>query len=185
MLSDILEIKVIEENDVKMTEKEQLLNELEQIKNEFKEKIEKVQKQIEQENTKNDWWTPNNGEKYYFIASDGGVSISAYTDMSDIRKIDFLNCYKIKEQAERQSFEQLLHRKLQKFAFENNEEKFVNKQYKYSIIYNSLAKDNIKIEESLYCGSSFGQVYFTSKEIAEKAIEEFREDLIHYFTADK
>lgn len=169
----------------KMSKKEQLLNELEQIKKEFKEKIENVQKQIDKEYNKREVWKPNNGEKYYFIASDGGVSISANTDMSDIRKMDFLNYFKTKKEAERVAFEQLLHKKLQKFAYENNEEEIDwnnEKQFKWCIVYQyeSNYTNSLMID---YCMTSkdFGQIYFTSKEIVEKAIKEFRDDLMKYF----
>ena len=37
----------------------------------------------------------------------------------------------------------------------------------------------------VYDLKDFGQVYFTSKEIAEKALETFRHELIRYFTSNK
>lgn len=166
----------------KMSNKEQLLNELKQIKEEFNEKINYIQKQIDKEDSIKKYWTPNNGDKYYFITPDGGVS--AYTDISDIRKINSLNCFKTKDQAERVAFEQLLHRKLKKFILEqNNEANWSNDNNKYNIWYDY--KKN-----QLYTGCDnyeryFGQSYFLSREIAEKAIEEFKEDLIRYFTSDR
>ena len=36
-----------------------------------------------------------------------------------------------------------------------------------------------------YTLKDFGQVYFTSKEIAEKALETFKDDLVRYFTSNK
>ncbi len=68
-----------------MSKKEQLLNELEQIKNEFNEKIENIQKQIEQENNKNEWWIPKEGEGYYYICTDGYVQ-GALNTGADIDK---------------------------------------------------------------------------------------------------
>lgn len=184
--SFIKELRVEIEEDNKMSKKEKLLTELEQIKNEFKEKIENIQKQIENEEIKKEYWIPNNGEEYYFVASDGGVSISAYTDMSDLRKIDFLNCFKTQKEAERVAFEQLLHRKLKKFADLNNEEEinWKSRENKYTIIYNNFNDIGLTVE--IYISfQNFGQISFSSREIAEKAIEEFRDDLIRYFTTDK
>ena len=37
----------------------------------------------------------------------------------------------------------------------------------------------------VYSLKNFGQVYFTSKEIAEKALETFKDDLVRYFTSNK
>ena len=37
----------------------------------------------------------------------------------------------------------------------------------------------------VYTLKIFGQVYFTSKEIAEKALETFQDDLLRYFTTNK
>ena len=39
--------------------------------------------------------------------------------------------------------------------------------------------------DKVYSLKDFGQVYFTSKEIAEKALETFEDDLIRYFTSNK
>lgn len=80
-------------------------------------------------------------------------------------------------------FKQRLFRKLQRFSDENggNEIDWSNgESCKYYIYY------NYEEEELDVYGAShirdFGQVYFETEELAEQAIELFREDLIKYFT---
>ena len=46
-------------------------------------------------------------------------------------------------------------------------------------------KDDGIFTDRVYNTKDFGQVYFTSKEIAEKALETFKDDLIRYFTSNK
>lgn len=147
------------ESDIKMSKKEQLLNKLEQIKKDFIEKIENVKTQIEEEDNKKEYLNPKYGEKYYTITE---TSINQYewtNEAFDGRCLDELNCFKTREEAERQAFEQLLHRKLQQFAILNNclriEWKNRNKGY--------------------------GQVYFSSMDIANQAIYKFGDDLYKYF----
>lgn len=167
---------------------------------ELKLQMEKMQKKIEElenkekEQTADKWWTPKVGEEYWYVDCENSCIITNNTDLRiDRSMINSLNYFKTKEQAERKAFEQLLHRKLEKFAYENNEEEIEwndNCQTeKYYIYYNfdykvleadftSEIKDYSKIKD-------YGQIYFSSKETAEKAIEEFREDLIRYFTTNK
>lgn len=184
-LSNIKEIRVIE-GDEEMSKKEQLLNELEQIKKEFNEKIENVQKQIEKESVKNKWWIPKQGEQYWYIDSIYGTVFSRINmfEGMDNDIINNLNYYKTREQAERQAFEELLHRKLKKFMVENNSKvDWSNDDNKFDIWYDYEDKQfNTGCYES---ARDFAQIYFSSEEIAEKAIEEFKDDLIRYFTSDK
>lgn len=183
-------IKILKKGEDKMSKKEQLLNELEQIKNEFKEKIENVQKQIEEENNRKECWTPRYEERYYLIDKLGRANYTLNRNgLYDKARIKNLNCFKTQEEAERVAFEQLLHRKLQRFAFENNEEEIDwknEKQFKWCIVYQheSNCANSLMID---YCMTSkdFGQIYFTSKEIAKNAIERFKDDLFRYFTSDK
>ena len=45
------------------------------------------------------------------------------------------------------------------------------------------SKDMGIVIDKVYTLKDFGQVYFTSREIAEKALESFKDDLIRYFTS--
>ena len=77
-----------------------------------------------------------------------------------------------------------MHRQLELFALENNETEinWNDNSKKYIINYNTHGRLFI---DDVYSLKDFGQVYFTSKEAAEKAIETFKDDLIRYFTSNK
>lgn len=167
---------------------------------ELKLQMEKMQKKIEElenkekEQTADKWWIPKFGEDYWYIDYKNSVYRTTYSDLTvDKSVIDSLNYFKTKEQAERKAFEQLLHRKLEKFAYENNEEEiewndncqiekyYIYYDFDYKVLeadFTSEIKDYSKIKD-------YGQIYFSSSKIAEKAIEEFKEDLIRYFTTNK
>ena len=73
-----------------------------------------------------------------------------------------------------------LQEKLQKFADENNEEiNWLNiHQKKYRIGYDYLMKCLGVYTSEI---RNFGQIYFSSEKIAEKAMETFKEELDEYF----
>lgn len=161
---------------------------------ELKLQMEKMQKKIEElenkekEQTADKWWTPKFGEDYWYIDSKNSVYRITYSDLTVDRSVmDSLNYFKTKEQAERKAFEQLLRRKLEKFAYENNEEEIEWNDNcpteKYYICYDF---DYKELDQDCTIGiKDYGQVYFSSSKIANMAIEEFKEDLIRYFTSDK
>ena len=165
--------------------KEELLNKLKQLEEEFNTQAADIKKQIEECDKK--VFKPNElGEKYYSILSGGKVQTHFfYKDSIDKELIDFGNYFKTKEEAERKSFEIRLHRQLELFALENNDTEINwndNSSEKYLIDYSKDMGISIGVVYSL---KNFGQVYFTSKEIAEKALEAFKDDLIRYFTSNK
>lgn len=91
------------------------------------------------------------------------------------------NYFSTKEKAEEIDFKQTLFRKLQRFSDENggNEIDFGDGDLKYCISY-SYFRDNFVTNPVIHA-REFGQIYFVSREVAEKAIELFRDDLIKYF----
>ena len=95
------------------------------------------------------------------------------------------NYFSTEEKAEEINFKQTLFRKLQRFSDENggNEINWLNtNQQKFFITY---YYDTKELDLYYVCNDKdFGQVYFISEEIAEKAIELFRDELIKYFTHD-
>ena len=164
--------------------KEELLNKLKQLEENFNTQVTDIKKQIEE--CDNKVFKPNKfGEKYYTISTKGKIgSYSFCNDNVDKEIIDFGNYFKTKEEAERKCFEIRLHRKLELFALENNDAEIdlnIHSE-KYAINYSKKMGPFI-IE--VYDLKDFGQVYFTSKEIAEKALETFRYELIRYFTSNK
>ena len=171
--------------------KELLLKQVEMLKERQKEEnelIEKLQKQIEDiDKESKEWWTPNIDDDYYFIRKNGDINNYGY-DGSYVDKMleSNLNMYKTYEEAKRVAFEQLLHRKLVKFAYENNEceiDWMNTKQNKYCIVYDNYDKE-VRHDTNQIIKRQ-GTVYFSSGEIAEKVIKEFKKDLIRYFTTNK
>ena len=166
------------------TKKEELLNKLKQLEKDFNTKVTDIKKQIEECDKK--VFKPNKfSEKYYTISTKGKIgSYSFCNDDFDKEIIDFGNYFKTQEEAERKRFEIKLHRQLELFALENNETEinWNDMSKKYMIFY---SKDKGLSIEMVHSVKDFGQVYFTSKEIAEKALETFEDDLIRYFTSNK
>ena len=163
--------------------KEELLNKLKQLEDDFNTQVTDIKKQIEECDKK--FFKPKLGEKYYSISINGEIdSYSFCNDNFDKEIIDFGNYFKTQEEAERKYFEIRLHSQLELFALENNDTEinWNDSSEKYMINYN---KDKGIFIDRVYTLKIFGQVYFTSKEMAEKALEVFKDDLIRYFTTNK
>ena len=164
--------------------KEELLNELKQLEKDFNAKVADIKKQIEECDKK--VFKPSKfGEKYYTISTKGKIgSYSFCNDDFDKEIIDFGNYFKTQEEAERKCFEIRLHRKLELFALENNDTEIDLNVHSEKYIISYRIDGNIFIDK-VYSFKDLGQVYFTSKEIAEKALETFRHELIRYFKSNK
>lgn len=132
------------------------------------------------------WERVNEGAETYFISVYQGVdSEFDWHDEVDARCFDEANYFSTKEKAEEINFKQTLFRKLQRFSDENGGNEIDwndGEQSKYSIFY-AHNNDKLRIRCHWY-EEHFGQVYFVSIEVAEKAIELFHDDLIKYFTHD-
>lgn len=126
-------------------------------------------------------------EVYYCPDGSGAVQYLAYNRVNyDKRAYENANYYSDKTVAENNARADNLMRKLRRFAVENRKEKidWKNKeQLKWCI-----HKDQYSSELSIGCFKyyhDFGQIYFDSKETAEKAVERFRDELTWYFTEYK
>lgn len=149
----------------------------------------KLQEVIDKE-TKDTGWCKEDlktDDNYYVIKSNGGIDLFKQ-GIQDKYSFDY-NCYKnankfsSKELAEKVAFKQALERKLMRFSDEHEGDKIDKTSYndpKYNIFYH--IKDKELRVGTVYNGLYFGEAYFYSKEIAEQAIEEFKDDLIKYFT---
>lgn len=122
---------------------------------------------------------------YTIVACDAVADRTSYNHVLNEKCYKNANYFSTEEKAEEINFKQMLFRKLQRFSDENggNEVDWNNEmKIKWGIWYNN------EYEELASCpyvyGQAFGQVYFISEEIAEKAIELFRDELIKYFTHD-
>ena len=172
--------------------KEELLNKLKQLEDDFNAQASEIKKQIEEcdkkvpiEECDKKVWKLNKGDKYYLIAYTGGIlDFHFNNDNYDNKIIDFGNCFETKEEAKRKRFEIRLHRQLELFALENNETEinWNDNSEKYMISYN---RDGGLFIDEVYSLKDFGQVYFASEEVARKAIETFKDDLIRYFRSNK
>ena len=165
--------------------KEELLNKLKQLEEDFNTQVTDIKKQIE-ECDKKVFEPIKLGEKYYVISTNGYINTYIfYNDSVDKELINFGNYFKTKEEAERKCFEIRLHRQLELFALENNETEIDwNDDSSKKYIINYSEEMGVFINRA-YNLKDFGQVYFTSKEIAEKALETFKDDLVRYFTSNK
>ena len=131
------------------------------------------------------WERVGENESYYHISCDCSVEkLIEERCMEDKYYYEDANYFSTEEKAEEIDFKQTLFRKLQRFSDENggNEIDFGDGDLKYCISY-SYFRDDFVTNPVIHA-REFGQIYFVSREVAEKAIELFREDLIKYFTHD-
>ena len=126
-------------------------------------------------------WGPKKGVIYWFIRRDGGIDYYSYEDdETDKNLMAIGNCFKTEEQAEFMAEKLKVIHELEKFAFENNEKEIdwndVNQTKYYLGMFQS---DKIIAVFSTYKWyyTPFN-IYFTSEEIAKKAIETIGEDRI-------
>lgn len=120
---------------------------------------------------------------YYRITENCIAPTVEFGDMDDNVLMDRANYFSSREKAEEIDFEQTLFRKLKRFSDENGGSEIDYScgscQHKWFIEYD---KDEQLFSVSCYYDVRvFGTVYFSSKEVAYKAIEIFKDDLIKYF----
>lgn len=131
-------------------------------------------------------WKPKKGDKYYYIYHTGVIFYYGYNeDNIDKAIISIGNYFKTEEDAKHMVEKLKVIHELQKFAYENNEKEIDWKnfnQYKYFLTYDSSVND-ILIDFYTYTRSNSSNIYFSSQEIAKKAIETIGEDRIkrYYF----
>lgn len=119
---------------------------------------------------------------YYFVNTVGAVVYAEdLNDGFDNKQFNSLNYFNNRNYAEYVGFKENLMRKLDRFAWEHNA-KVIN-WYDCSTKYYIKFEIDIKkfrIYRSISCRSN--DIYFTSEEIAEKALEKFKDDLIKLYT---
>lgn len=173
------------------TNKEELLNKIEELKdtiNKATNEINELKNQVDNIKEKeNKVWIPKNKEKYCTISNDGSISQFAWVDDDvDNFKKSIGWVFKTEEEAERKVFEIQLHRKLELFAINNNEKEidWNNADNKNYIYYDYIDKC-LRIGVRNFNKPFDSNVYFSSEEVANKAIETFKDDLIRYFTSNE
>lgn len=125
-------------------------------------------------------------EEYYFIDSGSDTIVSnEWFDDTDIKRYEVANYFSTREKVEEVGFKQTLFRRLQRFADENNDKlNWADSSSDNYYIFYDYKKHTVRVRKISMC-RDFGQVYFSSQEIAEKAMELFKDDLIKYFTQYK
>ena len=134
--------------------------------------------------TKNPYERVGIDERYYFVNKLGVVDyIKELNDYIDNKQFNSLNYFNNKNYAEYIAFKETLMRKLDRFAWEHNA-KVINwgdcSQPKHYIVLNNSRDKNLEVYSCFALQSN--NIYFTSKEIAKKALEEFKDDLIKLYT---
>ena len=123
-----------------------------------------------------------NGEIFYHVNYLGkNEALTDYRYAIDDKMFNNVNYFNNKNYAEYIAFKENLTRRMDKFAWEHNEKAIVwnDKSSKYYIIFDNYYN---KLEVDWDCNYQSNNIYFTSKEIAEKALEKFKEDLIKLYT---
>ena len=131
---------------------------------------------------KNPYERVDNREIYYAVKERGGVgNFKDLNDHIDDKLLNSLNYFNNKNYAEYVAFKETLMRKIDRFAWENNA-KVINWCDSSSKYYITFDIDNKEFRISRRMSYQSNDIYFTSFEIAEKAIEEFKDDLIKLYT---
>lgn len=131
---------------------------------------------------KNPYERVDSRDIYYVVNVHGVIgSFKDVNDLTDKGHFNNLNYFNNKNYAEYVAFKETLMRKIDRFAWENNAkvvgwDDWSNKHF---ITFNSSLL-TLNVSCCMVCMSNV--IYFTSKEIAEKAIEEFKDDLIKLYT---
>ena len=121
-------------------------------------------------------------EKYYNITGDGCITFIEECGYGyDTNMFNIANYFNNKEYAKYISFKETLMRKLDKFAWEHNARviDWNDSSVKYYISFRIDNNELIVDWDWMYKSNN---VYFTSREVAAKALEKFKDDLIKLYT---
>lgn len=165
--------------------------ELEEIIKDLKSKLDETIKKLKNFGIL-DKWRPQGGDTYYYI--DSNVELNSgycYQDDSDNTfletKIKNFNCFKTKEEAEKEANKILIRRKLEDLARRLNEDKEINwnnsNQIKYHIMYNF---ERRYLDYAInYKYKDEGCIYCLNNNFLKEAIKEIGEEqLIDYIKGE-
>ena len=124
----------------------------------------------------------------YFYANTKGDVETACEDCYDVddEYYESANYYSDKTVAENNARADKLMRQLRRFSVEHRERgvNFNSTETAKHYIYYDCVRDELRTTYTFYAGV-FGVIYFDSEETAQAAIDEFRDELIWYFTEYK
>lgn len=130
---------------------------------------------------KNPYKRVEHGTDFYYISA---LAIHSYKEINhetDNKLSNIANYFNNKEYAKYIAFKETLMRRMDRFAWEHNE-KVINWydgcSAKYYIQFSNIWNEFIITPCRTYQSND---IYFTSREIAEKALEKFKEDLIKLY----
>ena len=135
-------------------------------------------------------WKPEKDGHYYYYDNDGRTYQSSYCEDSiDKRRLEFGNCFKTQEEAKHMAEKLKVINELKNFALENNNEKIDWRDKcigKYFITYD-FYDEEISVASYTFRNFLPFEIYFTSKEIAQKAIKTIGEYRIkkYYFDIEE
>lgn len=152
------------------------------MENLSEEERETLMKLIEKANqTKREPWKPLKGEQFYYITAFGCVNSSTWNSSNVLQMLyKVRNYFKTKEEAEFEVEKLKIIVELKRFAETYNDEDFEKKKYEISTIKHQIFYDcsSNKISVSDWRIVFNEGIMFSSKELAEQAINEIGEDRI-------
>ena len=126
-------------------------------------------------------WKPNPGERYWYIPHCSDIASTPWSNYCELDADLFAmgNCFKTKEEAEFALEKHLVYQELKHFADENNDRpiEWENPNAENYHIYFLYEENNLKVS-GCWRWQDIGQIYFSSKELAEQAIQKVGEDRI-------
>lgn len=129
----------------------------------------------------------NKKNEYCFVMADNNVVTAVdYYDSTDNAIYKGANYYSSEEIAKNNARADKLMRQLRRFSVENRKNDInwtSNKECGYRIVYNH--QESIIEISCSFIVENFGTIYFDSQELAKRAIREFNDELIWYFTEYK
>ncbi len=136
---------------------------------------------VEEENT--DYERAEYNNQYYYVTSNGKVLKEIEKNISlDNTRHKIANYSTVKSKMEFKALRDNLLSRMQRWADIHNEEKIDwnnSEQRKYVIYYDY--DDNKFGFTYNYYSRDLGQIYFTSEEIANQCLEEFKEELLEFY----
>lgn len=127
---------------------------------------------------KNKRWKPENEDRYYYITGKGIINFCKWIDRKDSNYFNLRNCFKTLEEAEFELERRKVVAELQNYADDHNDEIDWNDSDlgKWMIIYNYQSERILLIDN--YYSHYMNSIDFSSKNIAQKAIDTVGEDRI-------
>ena len=121
-------------------------------------------------------------EKYYNITGDGCITfIEECGHDYDMNMFNIANYFNNKEYTKYISFKEALMRRMDRFAWDYNA-KAINWDDNIAKYYIAFNRYDNELEILVAYGVQSNDIYFTSREIAVKALKKFKDDLIKLYT---